>query len=243
MAEQVVLGEGLLDHQQTLVVEGRQGCQVLGRVGPVARVGVDLERDAGEGRAHRPYRLEVPAGAALELDPAVAVADVPGDLGKECVDRRLDAEADARADPLGGAADEGGEGFAAGLPVQVPAGHVEPGAGEVVAREPGGEGRRVVRVLPGPAEDHGGEVLAQHVPAALGGFAAVVRVAGRGALAPADRAVGCGGPDHDVVEVRLAVGAGLELMDQVQPHQGEFDLGDGDRHEATSWSVPRGTNR
>lgn len=243
MAEQVVLGEGLLDHQQALVVEGGEGGQVLGGVGPVAGVGVDLEGDTGEGRAYGPYRLEVPARAALELDAAVAVADMPGDLVQESVDGRLDAETDTRADPLGGAADEGGEGLAAGLPVQIPAGHVEPGAGEVVAREAGGEGSRVVGVLPGAAEDHGGEVLAQDVPAALGGFAAVVGVAGRGALAPADRAVGCGRSDHDVVEVRLAVGAGLELVDQVQPYKGEFDLGDGDRHEAPSWSVPRGTNR
>jgi hypothetical protein len=57
---QVVLGQRLLDQEQTEIVEARQVPCIRE---PVRRVGVDLERDVAEPRPHRGDRARCPTPA------------------------------------------------------------------------------------------------------------------------------------------------------------------------------------
>src|SRR5579864_6784585 len=98
--------------------------------------------------------------------------------------------------------------------MQVPAGYLEAGLGEVVAANllPGARGG--IRMLPGDAQQARNEEVTQDVPRGLGRLRAVVRVGGTCAFAPAFAACRIAYADKNVVEMVLGVARGREGSDQ-----------------------------
>ena len=94
---EVVVPEGLLDHQQ---VERIKGHQVIGIAQLVGRVGVHAERNLGPAVAHPLKNIHIPARLALELD-ALALND-----GEQLGNRVLNAQRHAAGDGLSHAADQ-----------------------------------------------------------------------------------------------------------------------------------------
>ncbi len=86
---EVVVPEGLLDHQQ---VEGVKRGQVVGIPQAVGRVGVATERDAGPLVPHPLEDLHIPARLAFELDALVAGGQFPLDDRHQLGNRRLNSQ-------------------------------------------------------------------------------------------------------------------------------------------------------
>ena len=90
-------GQRLLDEQQ---VERVELGEVRGVVEGVGGVRVDLERDVAEALAHRAHRLDVAAGLDLQLDPPVALGEVPLDRAQQVGDVVVDPDGHAAVDAL-----------------------------------------------------------------------------------------------------------------------------------------------
>ena len=91
----VVVLERLLDHHQ---VEAVERGEVVGIGERVRGVRVDHQRNVAEARADRLDRRDVPARLDLDLDAAVAGVELLPDLGRQLVERVLDADRHAGGD-------------------------------------------------------------------------------------------------------------------------------------------------
>ena len=83
MVEDVVMRQGLLNHQKVVVVELLQ----VRRVGEAIRgVGVDGKLNIGEPPAHLFNDSDIPAGLDLDLDALVARRQLRLDLADQMLD-------------------------------------------------------------------------------------------------------------------------------------------------------------
>ena len=98
----IVVIERLLDQQQVERIEPREQRRVVERVGGV---GVDLQRDVAERRAHALDGVEVPARLDLDLDALIAGRQLLLDLLHQLIERILDADRHARGDAIARAAE------------------------------------------------------------------------------------------------------------------------------------------
>jgi hypothetical protein len=89
-------------------------------------------------------------------------------------------------------------------------------------------------VLPFGAQQARHQVRGGDRPAGLDGLGREERPGRRGDLAPAHGAAGVLDPDEQVLQIRLAVRAGLELVDQGQPHLQQLDAIDPHGHSASA---------
>ena len=123
VAEQVVLGQRLLDQQKVELVEPGE---VVGVGAGVGGVGVDLQRCVRpDEAAHGGDGLEVAAGLDLQLDADVAVVHVAGHGGEQLVDGVVDADADAARDARSLDAEQVGERAVGGAQLGVEHGHLQ----------------------------------------------------------------------------------------------------------------------
>ncbi|GAA5772907.1 hypothetical protein Aros01_09469 [Streptosporangium roseum] len=172
MLDHVVVGEGLFDEQQAEVVE-------LGQVGGVGEgvggVGVDLQQEVvAEAFAHRADGGQVPAGFDLQFDPDVALVEVAADGVEQLGDGVHDAHRHPARHPVGGGAQEGGQGLAAGAELGVQDGGLQGGLGHPVALERFQCPVHAVGV--GVGGQGGDEEAAQHLGGAVDVFGGVERL-------------------------------------------------------------------
>ena len=90
MAEEVLVVEGLFDHQEVELVHGPEH---IGVGEGVRGVRVYREQDVRMRRTHGADALQVRTGLDLELDPTVALRQVALDLVQQSLGRRGDPDA------------------------------------------------------------------------------------------------------------------------------------------------------
>ena len=91
VVQDVVPGQGLLDHQEVEIVQGLQVIQVGQAVGGV---GVAHEQDLGEAPSDFPHHGHVPPGLDLHLDSLVAGQQLCLDLVEQLAGALLNADGD-----------------------------------------------------------------------------------------------------------------------------------------------------
>ncbi len=96
MAEEVLVVEGLFDHQEAELVHGPEHISVGEGVGGVR---VHREKDVRMRRTHGADALQVRIGLDLQLDPPVALRQEALDLIQQRLGRRSDPDADAALHP------------------------------------------------------------------------------------------------------------------------------------------------
>ena len=227
VADDVVLGQRLLDQQQVEVVESPE----VGAVGAaVGGVGVDLERGVGADQvADGGHLLDVVARLDLQLDPYVAVVDVPLHGGEQLVDRVVDADAHPARDAGGGDAEEVGERAVLRTELGVEDGHLQRPLGHRMAVQLGEARSHVGGVERAAGHQPGEQVVDHHVLRAVDVLGGVARVAERHALAPAlgalpSRRLQLAAHEEDVA-LGLAPEARAERRDQRHGDAAQLDSG------------------
>lgn len=133
VVDDVVPGEGLLDHGEVEWVEFFEMVEVVEGVGAV---GVDHEGGGiAEGIAKGMEVFDVFVGMDFYLDACVAFFEGLLYFFGECPWGGLDSEGDARADLCARAAEESGEGYIFFLGYECPAGHFDGGFCHVVSAD------------------------------------------------------------------------------------------------------------
>ena len=216
VVHEVVVGQGLLDHEEVVGVEP---AEVPGVGQGVGRVGVDREQDLGVPLADLSHHGHVGARLDLELDAAIAEAEEAPHPLVEGVHRGLDAQAHPHLDLMAHAADDPGDGLAAEPGHEVHEGQLDARLGHGVAleaRETRGEVGQALDLLP---EDGGGQVVADDVPRRAHRLVAVERGLPGHAFAPSE--LGAGLQAQQEEEARLhPPEAHLEGLEQGQATRG-----------------------
>ena len=233
MVDEVVFLQRLLDEEEIEAVELGED---VGIGEGVRGVRIDLQRDGTEGVPHRGGVGDVAARLDLDLDPHVALVEVPGDGIDEGIRTLLDADGhparhaiDRRAQVLPERPSLGAEGG-------VENGEFEPRLHHAVADE--GLERRtdIVGAQRAHVEQSRDEPPLRDIPRSSRVLARIQRRGLCDDLAPAV-AVGGAGTDHDDLAHRFGAERGREGRDERQVqhpqlHRVESDRrgGAGDRH-------------
>ena len=236
---QIVGRKGLFDVVESERIERPQGIDTVpGRV--VRAVGVDGDVEPGKGVANGDHP-RLAARSDLELHTPIPrglrVADAPD----EPVDVVREAERQARVDPLGRRAEEGGEGTFGASKVRVEQGRDQPGARHSVALDVGEcavdpleqVAGRAFALRAEPARD---QVVGEHRRGAGRVLRGVRRLGERRGLAPADQPLGVD-PHQDRVSGREAAGARAPRRAQGDRDPMDFDALDPQAIEGEGWLV------
>ena len=241
---EVVGGQRLLDEQEPERVELSE---VFGVLEHVRRVRVDLQHQVvTKTLAHSGHPFDVDAGLDLELDPDVAVVEVPGDLVEQLLGRVEDPDRHPGGHALGDRAEPMSERLTRGAQLGVEDRHLEGRLGHRVPLEHRQDRRHVLGRDVAGGEQQRSEEVFDHVGRALD---VLGRVAGRGqrdALAPPGDvgAAACPGcrpldPDQQHVAVELRAERSPERRAQRHRHTAELDPGQFHRSLRIAVTVPR----
>ena len=219
----VVVTQGLLDHEQAELVHLLEQGRILEGVG---RVRVDHQHPIGEGRSGRPRVADVAPRLDLHLDPQIAVLQEATDLLDQRLGRGLNADADTHNDSIAydvpTRVDILAEAEAGLLSEQIPDRALQPRFGEVVPAHTFEALGALARVAKRGLKRKRDQIVGKDMPAGLSGLIRVARSI-RGVLAPADDAV-ADGPDKDDVSVTLTAEAGFERRNKRHANLIQVDL-------------------
>jgi hypothetical protein len=212
VVDDVVVRQGLLDHEQVELIQITQRIYVTQCVG---RVRVGHQWHIGEAPADDCDHINVVAGCDFELDPAVSFFQVTLYQTYQLAGVALDTQADAGEDLAAGASKGPVEGDVMSLGKQIPSSHLHAGFGKVVAFDALVAGYELVDCLPFSADDRGSEEILEDMPTGFGCLWAVIWINGAGGFSPANDTVRVR-LDQNVAKMRAGTGAGHEWPDEWQ---------------------------
>ena len=185
---EIVVPEGLLDHEQIESFERHQVVRVFEAVGGV---GVAAEHDSRPARANVIEDLDVPAGLAFQLDALIAGRQFPLDSVHQRRDRRLDADRHAADNDVAHPAEKLRKRDSFSLGFQVPDGVLKRGLGHGVAADDVEKVGAISAMLDRLGRgQHGSELVDDDLPRRVGRFSGEEGVFAGGAFAPAGQAFG-----------------------------------------------------
>ena len=167
MVIEIVVPEGLLDHQQIEFIEGGE---VGGVAKPIGGVGVATEHDSRITAAHALEDFHIPARLALELDALITGGQFPFDDVHQLWNRALNAQRDAAGNGFAHAAEKLGERDAFALRLEVPNGIFKRSLGHLVATHPVKDARALAAMFGRFSGQHGAEFVEDDLPGRIGGF-------------------------------------------------------------------------
>ena len=160
---------------------------MVGVVERVGRVGVDLEHEVvAEPLADRGDAIDVEARLDLQLDPQVAVVEIPGDLFEQLRDIVGDPDGHPGGHPVGDRAEVLGERPAGGAQLGIEHRHLQRRLGHRMSFEDFQQRADVLGLDVAAVEQPRGEEVGDDVFGAVDVFGRVPRLGPRHALAPAD---------------------------------------------------------
>ena len=188
MADHIVPGQGLLDHQQAELIERQNAIDIMQRVGIV---GIGHQRGLrAEGFPYRAHEFHIHAGLDFDFDFAVALCQLGCCAFHQRLRTFLNAKRNTGGDLAACAADQSGQWQIMYVSGHFPARHFNCGFGHQMAADVIVKQRQHLVGL--------ADVGAQHLrrypfgnrqPAGVDGFGAVVRILAGDALAPAGVAI------------------------------------------------------
>ena len=224
--------ERLFDHQQAEVVERSEDVEVLEGVRGVR---VDRQEDVRMVGPDRRDAVEVHPGRDLELDPPVAVGEVPVHLGTQLIGGLGDADRHAAEDGLPGRSQVRGERLAAssqlGVQHRVHEGRLRHRVAPDEAEDIVQRLRRYLRLV----EQGGREERLDRTPGALVPLRTEVGLDVGDAFTPSLGVVGLD-PDQDAFLARRDPERGSERPHERQPDQPELDATDRGHRAASSFA-------
>src|ERR671923_2736372 len=220
--DHVVVMQRLLDHEEVAFVEVSEHSGVVERVRGIC---VDGKQDVGEGVANRANPLDVEARLDLQLDPPIALPQVPGHQLEQRLRRRLDPHRDAALDAVPRATEVLGEGTTERTQVRVEERVDERGLRHGISPDEGEHTLDVVGSDISGRDERGRQQVPKDEPRAGVPLLGVVGFGSRDALAPAFCVVGLD-PSQDALFVARLAEARPERTNEWQPNDAQLDRPD-----------------
>src|SRR5215469_11059774 len=220
MVVDIVVPQGLLDHQQIELIELAQLLEFVERVGGVR---VDAQQDVRPAGAHFLEDVEIPAGLDLQLDAPIAGIEFSLNFLQQLLGRILNANRDAAGDFLARTAQQLPQGQLAGRGLRIPEGVFQRGLSHTVSAHPRHQGGSFPTLLERTSQEHGSQVVLGRHPGAFNPFAAVERILTGNALRPTGEAVAVNRHEQNAP----AVGATKARLEEVDERHLNLAQGDG----------------